>query len=237
MLLHIIRHADPDYSVDSITPRGVDEAKALADRMSRRPIDGLYTSPLGRAIATAEPVGHALGMQPVVLDWAHEFSSPLVDDGVGRTGLAFWNVAGQYVRGGDLDLERPDSFPLYLEGEAGTLIAAEVERVREGSDRWLASIGVSRDGGVYRLADKVPGEVAVVCHGGLGVTWVAHLLGLPVGLAWCGLFVAPTSVTTVAFETRSPGIAVPRVIALGDTSHIYAAGLAENRSGFPGDFG
>ncbi|MFI6227668.1 histidine phosphatase family protein [Micromonospora echinospora] len=236
MLLHIIRHADPDYARDSITPRGVDEAKALADRLARRGIEQVYTSPLGRAVATAEPTAALLGMTPTVLDWAREFDSPLVDDGVGVAGLAFWNVAGQYLRGGGMDLVRPDRLPIYQEGDAHTRIAAEIDRLRTGSDDWLAGLGLRRDGDRYRRSADVPNEVAVFCHGGLAVTWVAHLLGIPVGLAWCGMYVAPTSVSTVVFESRTPDFAVPRLIAFGDTSHIYAANLPENLSGIPGGF-
>ena len=32
MRLLIVRHADPDYSIDSLTPAGWEEAKLLADR-------------------------------------------------------------------------------------------------------------------------------------------------------------------------------------------------------------
>lgn len=33
MRLLIVRHADPDYSIDSLTPAGWEEAKLLADRL------------------------------------------------------------------------------------------------------------------------------------------------------------------------------------------------------------
>lgn len=34
MRLLIVRHADPDYSIDSLTPAGWEEAKLLADRLA-----------------------------------------------------------------------------------------------------------------------------------------------------------------------------------------------------------
>ena len=34
MRLLIVRHADPDYAIDSLTPAGWEEAKLLADRLA-----------------------------------------------------------------------------------------------------------------------------------------------------------------------------------------------------------
>ena len=33
MRLMIVRHGDPDYSIDSLTPKGWKEAELLADRL------------------------------------------------------------------------------------------------------------------------------------------------------------------------------------------------------------
>lgn len=49
MKLLIVRHADPDYSIDSLTPTGWREAELLSDRLVRTPADFYYVSPLGRA--------------------------------------------------------------------------------------------------------------------------------------------------------------------------------------------
>ena len=38
MRLLIVRHADPDYSIDSLTPAGWEEAKLLADRLAPIPV-------------------------------------------------------------------------------------------------------------------------------------------------------------------------------------------------------
>ena len=35
MKLMIVRHAEPDYSIDSLTPAGWEEAKILADRLCK----------------------------------------------------------------------------------------------------------------------------------------------------------------------------------------------------------
>ena len=53
MKIIIIRHADPDYSIDSLTPVGWREAELLADRVSKLDVKDFYVSPLGRARDTA----------------------------------------------------------------------------------------------------------------------------------------------------------------------------------------
>lgn len=67
--------------------------------------------------------------------------------------------------------------------------------------------------------------VAVFCHGGFGLTWLARLLQMPVSQVWSSFYLAPSSVTTVLFDERSLNKAVPRAISVGETGHLYAAGL------------
>ena len=49
MKLLIIRHADPDYSIDSLTPFGWEEARLLSNRLNQLDVKAFYVSPLGRA--------------------------------------------------------------------------------------------------------------------------------------------------------------------------------------------
>ena len=59
MKLLIIRHGDPDYTIDSLTEKGRKEAELLKDRLEKSDIKDFYCSPLGRARATAEPTLNA----------------------------------------------------------------------------------------------------------------------------------------------------------------------------------
>ena len=54
MKLLIVRHADPDYTVDSLTPKGWKEAELLSNRLSKLVVKEYYVSPLGRAKDTAD---------------------------------------------------------------------------------------------------------------------------------------------------------------------------------------
>src|SRR5688500_16225507 len=99
MRLYIIRHADPDYAADNLTPAGHLEAQALAERMASdayRP-HRVYCSPLGRAVATAQYTTRLLGVEPVVEDWTKEMSECRIERSPwGR--LAAWDCPGEVVR-------------------------------------------------------------------------------------------------------------------------------------------
>ena len=93
------------------------------------------------------------------------------------------------------------------------------------SDAFLARQGYVRDGGAYRMVAPSTEPIALFCHAGFGLTWLSHLLDLPLPLVWTGFFLAPSSVTILLMEERSAEYAVPRCLCVGDTSHLHAAGL------------
>ncbi len=234
MRLYIVRHADPDYANDTITAAGHLEAAALADRFSRLGLDRIYTSPLTRARKTMQYTADRLGMDHDVLDWTKEMGHlPQLQQYCPRLGrmsnFCVWDVHGHTVRGNgrlpthdDWHTIEPFTDPAYRR---------EFEAMQAASDAFLATLGFVRDGSVYRVARENSERVAVFCHGGFGLTWLAHLLAIPLPLMWTGFFLAPSSVTTILFDERMPGVAVPRCIGLADISHLHAANLPVQPSG------
>ena len=63
MLLFFVRHGDPDYANDSLTPLGREQAEAVVARMERCRPNRLFTSNRGRAIMTAMPTAARLGLE------------------------------------------------------------------------------------------------------------------------------------------------------------------------------
>lgn len=53
MLLFYVRHGDPTYEPDALTPLGRRQAEALARRLSLYGLDRIYTSSSTRAMQTA----------------------------------------------------------------------------------------------------------------------------------------------------------------------------------------
>lgn len=55
MLLFYIRHGDPTYNPDELTPLGKRQAEAAAKRLALYGIDRIFASTSNRAIQTAQP--------------------------------------------------------------------------------------------------------------------------------------------------------------------------------------
>ena len=55
MLLFFLRHGDPIYSPDSLTPLGRRQAEALARRLARYGVNQIFASSSKRAMETAQP--------------------------------------------------------------------------------------------------------------------------------------------------------------------------------------
>ncbi len=229
MLLYIIRHADPDYPNNTITPQGHLEAKALAERMAGEKLTRIYSSPLGRAQDTARYTAEATGHTPVILDWTCELKTPAVDHGpYGR--LAPFNLAGEIIRA-DLEASRSHDGILRYPYIQESPIAECAQTVRDESDVFFATLGYERDGGLYCSVQPNQERIALFCHGGFAGVLLSHLLEIPLPLIWSGVWLAPSSVTTVFFEQRSKDWAVPRAMAIGDTGHLYHAGLRPQSRG------
>lgn len=233
MRLYIIRHADPDYPNNTITPTGHFEAQALARRMAKVGLSRIYTSPMGRAHRTAQYTAHATGIEPVVLPWTAELS---IDRIAGMDGKQYpaWRLEGQVIRG---QQELPHHKNWHKQAEYAHYNYREhYEKLKKDSDAFLEELGYARHNGVYKVHKNNEERIAIFCHLGFGISWTAHLLEIPLTLAWCGFFLAPSSVTKILMECRTPEIAVPRALCVGDTAHIYEEELAENSRGLSANF-
>lgn len=73
MKILIIRHADPDYSIDSLTPTGWKEAELLSERLAKLDVKDFYVSPLGRAKDTASLTLNKMNREAITLPWLREF--------------------------------------------------------------------------------------------------------------------------------------------------------------------
>src|SRR5574344_314321 len=99
MKLIFIRHAEPDYSIDSLTEKGFREAALLGKRVAKWPdITQIYCSPLGRAKDTASFTLKSLHREAVTYDWLQEFSYPVMDPFTGKTRIP-WDFFPSYWTG------------------------------------------------------------------------------------------------------------------------------------------
>ena len=74
MKLLIVRHGDPDYSIDSLTPAGWKEAELLSHRLKKLDVKAFYVSPMGRAKDTASFTLQAMHRTAEEKTWLREFT-------------------------------------------------------------------------------------------------------------------------------------------------------------------
>lgn len=222
MRLYLIRHADPDYENNTITPAGHLEARALAQRLAREGITRIYCSPLQRAIETAGYTARAMGIEAVNEAWTCEVSDCYFE-GAPEGRVAIWDTPGELIRA-----ERP--WPTHAEWDRiepayTEIVGKTFDELQQCSDAFIARHGYEREEGRYRIRESNRERIAIFCHNGTALWWLSHLLEIPLPLVWAGFWHAPAAVTTVLFEERSADWAVPRALSVADTSHLYAAGL------------
>ena len=174
MRLYIIRHADPDYERDNLTPAGHLEAAALAERVETIAPTRIYSSPMGRAKATMQYSLDRLKMQGVVEEWMAELSDcRLTLEPWGN--LVMWDVPGEIIRA-------KSPYPTAENWHQLSCFSVpnfrdRFERLKKNSDEFLARHGYEREGGLYKPVRANREKIAVFCHGGFGLCWLAHLVG------------------------------------------------------------
>lgn len=228
MKILIIRHGEPDYSIDSLTPKGWREAELLADRLCKARIDDFYVSPLGRARDTAKATLKRMGRQAETLPWLEEFRGRMMNPKNGRNEIP-WDLMPQYWTNQPelYDRESWRDNRLYHTGN----VQAVYEEAAEGLDALLARYGYTRDGAMYRCADNGETTLALFCHFGIAMAMLSHLMGVSPAVLWHGVILPTSSVTTLVTEERVKGQVWFRCMQMGDTSHLYAAGEPLSKAG------
>lgn len=234
MRLYIIRHAEPDYPNNTITARGHLEAKALAERLKKEGLTRIYSSPLGRALHTAQYTAKTTGLPLKVEEWTKELSELRMGSIPPWGDLIAWDLPGEIIRNksGLLTHEKWDRIPHFN----NPLFRKETSKIARRSDAFLKRHGFHRMGGRYKVLKPNQERIAVFCHGGFGLTWLSHLLAIPMPLMWSGFWMAPSSVTTVLFDQRSKKWATPRCIGFCDVSHLHRKGLSISTHGIKANF-
>lgn len=221
MRILIIRHGDPDYSIDSLTEKGWREAALLAERLEKLDIAAFYCSPLGRAKDTASLTLKRMGREAEIFDWLREFNTDIIHPATGEKWNRAWDLMPSYWTSVPEFYDRERWLETKL-AKSGPVKERYLE-VADGLDNLLARHGYVREGGVYRAERPNRDTLVVFCHFGVTCVMLAHLLGISPIALWHGFGAAPTSVTTLYTEEREKGTASFRCQSFGDLSHLYVA--------------
>lgn len=222
MKLLIVRHGDPDYSIDSLTEKGWREAEFLSERLCKAPADAYYCSPLGRAKDTAKATLKKLGRTAEECPWLREFQGVIHRPDMPDREYICWDWLPQdwtvYP-----ELFHHDQWMENPVMAAGN-VCEEYQWVVSNLDGLLERHGYRREGYLYRAERGSNDTIVFFCHFGVECVLLSHLLNISPVLLWHGFVALPTSVTTVITEERREGLACFRVNGFGDISHLYAQG-------------
>jgi len=197
--LFLIRHATNDWVGKRLagwTPgvhlneEGRRQAAALARRLADVPLTAIYSSPLERAVETAEAIARPQGLTVRILEAVGE--------------VRFGSLEGESLEA----LSQSELWQAIQFYPSGVRFPGG-ESVREMQSRVVA--------GLETLLQRHPAPeeiVAVVSHSDVIKAAVAHFIGLPLDL-FQRLVISPASVTVITFGKRGP-----RLLRLNDDGSL-----------------
>ncbi len=231
MRILLLRHAEPDYSIDGLTPKGRKEAELLSRRMEKYDIRDFFVSPLGRARETAEYTLKRMGREAKVLPWLQEFRGRMINPETGKH-RACWDLKPRLWTS-DPKLMEPDGWADSLLFQGGNV--REIwDETRQGVDALMARYGFRKDGPVWLGPDNTGDTIALFCHFGISMVILGYLTDVS-PMFWLQRCAAsPSALTEVVTEERIRGEVSFRVTKLGDLTHLEAAGEPRSTAGlFP----
>lgn len=222
MRILIIRHAEPDYSVDSLTEKGWREARLLTDRLRQTSIDTIYCSPLGRAKDTISLYLAETGKEASTCDWLREFHTQIdrPDHRNRKSGAWDWLPADWTAQEEFFRRDLWWTHPAMADGN----VKKEYDWVTNSLDQLLANHGYQRHGEYYQATRPNRDTIAFVCHFGVECVLLSRLINTSPMTLWHHFCALPSSVTTLYTEERREGAAIFRATGFGDLSHLYAGG-------------
>ena len=138
--------ADPELSSD-----GLAQAQHFADYMAFEHIDAIDSSPMKRAMQTAEPLARIKSLTPIIVDGVAEFDQH----------------SNEYIPVEELKANNDPRWKELVEGGYGSH-----EDPTEFNERVFDSLEKI-------INENRGGRVVVTCHGGLINTYLARVLDLP----------------------------------------------------------
>ena len=231
MLFIYVRHGDPTYSPDALTPLGRRQAEAVAKRIAAFGVDQIYASTSNRAIETAQPTCELLKKDMTLLDFTNESHAWNQLSIVTKTGLRTWAfsapeikqlfVTPELLQMGREWYDHPDL--------KGYTFKEGIERIQRESDNFFLSLGYEHieNTGAYKVIRPNNDRVALFAHQGFGLAFLSCLLDITYPQFCMHFDMGHTGMTVIEFQEEN-GIEIPKVLTLASDSHLYREGLPTN---------
>ena len=228
MILYYVRHGDPIYNPNQLTPLGHRQAEVVAKRLAVHGINQIYCSPSNRARQTAQPLCEITKQVPTILDWTDEDLLYRDLSQLDVDGFPHWCFRHSTRR---LDLSRNDvrtlgrqwyTHPLF----ADTNFGKGIRRIQEEVDGFMAQLGYRHDleNNCYHIVRENDDRIALFAHEGVGAAFLSCLLDIPYPMFATHFDMTHTGVTVIGFAGQN-GIVLPRVMSYSNDSHLYREGL------------
>ena len=232
MKLYLIRHGEPNYKDNCLTPMGHLQAEALARRLEKggKKYSAIYSSNYGRAVETAEHTAVRLGMDLRRLDFMHELS-------YGKHGATReekilyspWKAPKGLVEN-DVRLPAYDYADYW--GFRGTKLEESEERIIGGFDAWLAeNHGFVRDGTRYLCTREDNDEILIFAHGGTISMLLGHFMNTGTIAACMSLRIYLTSISTIDFRSDPGAFVLPAIRGISDFAHCEGISYTDPEEG------
>ena len=230
MLLFYVRHGEPTYQPDELTPNGKRQAEAVGRRLARYGLDKIFCSTSNRALQTAQPAAELTRREIVKLDWCkegHAWEEMAVEDDR-NPGHRHWCFSIPSVR---RKLASPEVLSLgdkwyEAPGLPENRFKDGVERVNREVDAWLEGLGYRHDRANKWYVPAAPTDerIALFAHQGFGNLFFSSVFDIPYPL-WATRFDQNyTGVSAIWFQ-ESDGVVIPKMIQFSGDGHLYAADL------------
>lgn len=232
MLLFYVRHGDPIYSPNQLTPLGQRQAEAIGKRLAIYGVDKIYASSSNRAMQTAQPTCEILKKDKEILDFCNEdlawadFAPELPD---GRKTWAFYH---------------PDTRRLFVDPSVTALglqwyehpelkkynFKKGLDRIQTELDALLLKHGYEHipGTGTYKAVHPNDDRIALFAHQGFGMNFMSQLLDIPYPFYSTHFDLTHTGLTVIEFKDEGDGTVIPKVLTVSSDAHIYKEGLPTN---------
>lgn len=227
MLFFYVRHGDPIYDPDSLTPLGERQAEAVAKRLALYGIDKIYASTSKRAQLTAKPTAEITKKVPQLLDFAnesHAWAELTVDTEYGKRWL-FHSPRHRRLVNDESFIALGHKWYEHPEFSGGSYEKG-MKRILDESNAFLASLGYEHIGrsGAYKVKFDNESRVALFAHQGFGLAFLSAILDIPYPLFSTHFDMTHSGMTVIEFKNEN-GYAYPKIMTLSSDSHIYREGL------------
>ncbi len=228
MLLYYVRHGDPIYVPDSLTPLGKRQAEAVGKRLAMHGIDEIYSSTSVRAYETAVPLSEMVKKDITQLDYFCESEAGKYFGVTKEDGNRTWcyyvpEIKKQFIS----DEVRALGHNWYEYPEFSKYKFKEgVEFFNQKFDEFMLSLGYehNRKTHTYKALEENNKNVAIFAHEGMGLAFLSSILDIPYAQLAAHYAMRTTGVTVIKFAQNGDEI-IPIMLMFSNDSHIYKEGL------------